>query len=145
MREAPPTDDELRREKAGAIAALPARFSTATRTLFAFKSLSFYGLDLDWYDSYTQRVGAVDPAAVHRSATDHLQERDFVVFVVGDAAVIKDDLQKIADEKLFGDGGLVMLDADGQGADGVRGGGKPISSKAKPKGVPRPSGPKKAD
>lgn len=145
MREAPPTDDELRREQAGAIAALPARFSTATRTLFAFKSLSFYDLDLGWYDGYTARVGAVDPAAVHRAATDHLQERDFVVFVVGDASVIKDDLEKIAEEKLFGDGGVVMLDADGQRVDGARGGGKPISAKAKAKGVPRPSGPKKAD
>ncbi len=143
MREAPPTDDELRREKAGAIAALPARFATATRTLFAFKSLSFYGLPLNWYDKYTERVAAVDPTAVHRAATDHLQERDFVVFVVGDASVVQEDLEKIADEKLFGDGGLVMLDADGKRAGGIRGGGKPIGAKAKPKGVPRPSsGPK---
>ncbi len=158
MRAAPPTEAELRREKAGAIAALPARFSTATRTLRAFKSLSFYGLDLGWYAGYTARISAVDPAAVHRAARDHLQERDFVVFVVGDASIIKDDLQAIAEEKLFGDGGLVMLDADGRSEGGNRQSKQQKkqkeqkepkrksdkrSSKPTPKGVPRPAGPAK--
>jgi len=145
MREAPPTDDELRREKAGAIAALPARFATATRTLFAFKSLSFYGLDLGWYDGYTDRIAAVDPAAVHAAARTHLRERDFVVFVVGDAQLVQADLQAIADEKLFGDGGLVLIDADGKPLKtAMTSVGKKISStpKTAPKGVPRPSGPK---
>ncbi|MEZ4380178.1 MAG: pitrilysin family protein [Nannocystaceae bacterium] len=113
MRAAPPTPEEVQREKSGAIAALPARFSTPTRTLFAFESLAFYGLPLDWYSGYTERIAAVDPAAIHKAAQEHLQESDFVVLVVGDASVIKDDLQKIADERLFGAGGLVVLDADG--------------------------------
>ena len=144
MRAAPPTDAELRREKAGAIAALPARFATATRTLRAFKSLSFYGLPLDWYDGYTARIGAVDPPAVHRAAQDHLQERDFVVFVVGDASIIKDDLQALADEKLFGDGGLIMLDADGNKRPNKENEKiNKLSSKPAPKGVPRPTGPAK--
>lgn len=149
MRAAPPTDAELRREKAGAIAALPARFATATRTLRAFKALSFYGLDLGWYDGYTARIGGVLPAGVHRAAQDHLQERDFVVFVVGDASIIKDDLQVIADEKLFGDGGLIMLDADGQRVGGTQQKKQKkqkidkLSSKPAPKGVPRPAGPAK--
>ncbi|MCA9636670.1 MAG: insulinase family protein [Myxococcales bacterium] len=146
MRAGPPTAEEIQREQAGAIAALPATFSTPTRTLFAYKWLDFYGLGLDWYQGYTKRIGEVTPAAVQEAAKQHLQERDFVVLVVGDAATVQADLQAIADEKLFGDGGLALLDADGQPvkAGATKAAAKPIAGKEggglKPP-VPRPQPP----
>ncbi|MBK8261657.1 MAG: insulinase family protein [Nannocystis sp.] len=114
MRAGDPTAEELRREQEGAIAALPASFSTPTRTLSAFRGLVYYGLPLDWYSGHLARIRAVDPAAVRKAAGDHVQGSDYVVLVVGDAAVIRPDLEKMAEEKLFGAGGLVQIDADGK-------------------------------
>lgn len=133
MRASEPTPEELRREQEGAIQALPATFSTPTRTLMAFRSLVYYGLGLDWYSGYTQRIGAVNQGSIHKAAEEHLQAGDQVVLVVGDAAVIQGDLQAIADEKLFGAGGLVILDADGKP---VKAGAAKATDKATDKPAP---------
>ena len=77
---------------------------------------------------------------------DKVAARHFVVLVVGDAATVQADLQAIADEKLFGDGGLALLDADGQPvkAGATKAAAKPIAGKEggglKPP-VPRPQPP----
>ncbi|NJK31446.1 MAG: insulinase family protein, partial [Deltaproteobacteria bacterium] len=113
MRSTAPTKEELSREQQGALLAMPANFATATRTLFSFRDLAFHDLPMDWYEGHQQRLRAVDTAAVQKAAQEHLQSSDFVVLVVGDATVVLDEVQKIADEKLFGRGGLVFLDADG--------------------------------
>jgi predicted Zn-dependent peptidase len=114
MRSSEPSEEEMQREIEGRLLALPAQFGSATRSSFAFQSLVFYGLDLDWYAQYQERLKALDPAAVQQAARDHLQDGDFTVLVVGDASVVLDDLRQLADEKVFGSGGLVVVDADGQ-------------------------------
>ncbi len=114
MRDAPVTPEELKREREGALLALPARFSTARRTLGSFSNLVFYGLPLDWYATYQSQLAKLDAAAIQKAATDHLPQTGYVVLVVGDAEVVYDDLKAIADEKVFGGGGIKVLDADGQ-------------------------------
>jgi zinc protease len=114
MRTTDATDAELKRVKEGALLALPAEFATPSDTLFVFQRLKFYGLPLDWYAGYQQRLQTVDVPAVRKAAEQHLREQDFVVLVVGDGAKILPDLDAIAKEKLFGTGGLVVLDADGK-------------------------------
>ena len=114
MRAGDPTEGELRREQEGSIAAMPASFSTPTRTLGAFRGLAYFGLPLDWYEGRQERIRAVTAEAVRKAAADHLRESDFVVLVVGDASVIRPDLEAMAAERLFGAGGLVVLDADGK-------------------------------
>jgi len=116
MRAGDPTDEELRRVQEGALLALPAEFATASDMLSAVQRLSFYGLPLTWYDEYPQRLRAVDIKAVRAAAEKHLRAKDFVVLVVGDASKVLADLDAIAAEKLFGAGGLVVLDADGKPA-----------------------------
>jgi zinc protease len=116
MRTSEPTSEEMAREIDGRLLALPAQFGSATRSSFAFQSLVFYGLDLDWYAKYQERLKALDVAAVQRAAQDHLQDDGFTVLVVGDASVVLDDLRELADEKVFGSGGLVIVDADGKPA-----------------------------
>jgi zinc protease len=113
MRSTDPSAEELAREREGAKQALPATFSTATRTLYAFRELAFYDLPVDWYEGYAGRLEALDIAALRKAAEAHLQSGDFVVVVAGDGAVVLPELQKIADEKVFGKGGLLFLDADG--------------------------------
>lgn len=114
MRTTEATDAELKRVKDGALLGLPAEFATPSDTLFAFQRLKFYGLPLDWYAGYQSRLKTVDVAAVRKAAEKHLRAQDFVVLVVGDADKVLADLDAIARDKLFGKGGVVVLDADGQ-------------------------------
>ncbi|MBA3547027.1 MAG: insulinase family protein [Nannocystis sp.] len=116
MRGGDPTVEELRRVQEGAMLALPADFATPSDTLSAVQRLSFFDLPFDWYKGYQQRLRAVDTQAVRAAAEKHLRAQDFVVLVVGDASKVLKDLDAIAAEKLFGAGGLVVLDADGKPA-----------------------------
>jgi zinc protease len=113
MRSGDPTAVELQREQEGALLAMPAEFATATRTLFSFRGLDYYGLPLDWHVGHQQRLRAVDPASIHAAAQAHLQDRDQVVLVVGDGAVVLESLEKIAEDAVFGGGGIQYLDSDG--------------------------------
>jgi zinc protease len=113
MRSTDATAEELRREQEYALLAMPAEFSTATRTLFSFRGLGYYGLPLDWHTGHQQRLRATDIAAIRAAAEKHLQERDQVVLVVGDGKVVLESLDKLAADELFGGGGLQFLDADG--------------------------------
>jgi predicted Zn-dependent peptidase len=55
----PATEDELTREKASAVLAMPARFASASASLGTFRGLVYYGLPLDYYASYVKEVEAV--------------------------------------------------------------------------------------
>lgn len=113
MRTTDPSAEELRREQEFALLAMPAQFSTATRTLFAFRRLERFGLPLDWHVGHQERLRTVDIAAIHAAAEKHLLEHDQVVLVVGDGKVVLEQLDKIAADELFGAGGLQFLDTDG--------------------------------
>jgi zinc protease len=113
MRTANPTAKELEREQEGALLAMPADFATATRTLFAFRQLTHFGLPLDWYQGHQERLRGLDIPAVHAAAEAHLQEDGHVVLVVGDGAVVLESLEKIAADEVFGGGGIQYLDTDG--------------------------------
>ncbi len=123
MRTTAPSGEELHRERDGALLALPARFATASDRLEALRSLAFFALPLDWYDGYQTRLGAVEAAAVEKAASAFLMSASGVVLVVGDltkpakdagGASVLDALKVLADEKVFGAGGLVLLDVDGR-------------------------------
>ena len=113
MRAGDPSADELRREQEFALLAMPAEFSTATRTLYAFRGLAFHNLPLDWHVGHQDRLRALDTAAVRGAAEAHLLERDHVVLVVGDGEVVLESLETIAADEVFGAGGLQFLDTDG--------------------------------
>ena len=117
------TAEELARERDGALLALPARFAEAGSTLDELRGLAFFGLPLDWHAGFQKRLAAVDLAAVKAAAEAHLAPGDVVVLVVGDLTkeakdaggkTVRDELEKLAAEKVFGPGGLVLLDADGK-------------------------------
>ena len=127
IRTGPPTDVELTRERTGAELQLPASFSTGSRILDTFSDLVFFGLPLDTYEGFRARLEAVDAAAIQRAASAHVRDKGVKVLVVGDGKVVRDDLEKIAREKLFGDEGFVELDADGK----VIPAGKAAAAKAK--------------
>lgn len=131
----PPTDEELTREKAGAILGMPGRFATAAASLGMFRSLVYYGLPLDYWRGYVGAVGKVDKAAVTKAAGKHLREDQAVYLVVGDGSApviirdggadkpllvdgkqltLREALAKLVADKTLGAGALVVLDADGK-------------------------------
>ncbi|MBH25778.1 MAG: hypothetical protein CMH57_15335 [Myxococcales bacterium] len=114
MREAPPSSEELTREVRGHVLTMPAWFATSGGTLNTFSNLVFFGLPLNYFEGYQDKVMAVDAATVHAAAQDKLRESDFTVLIVGDAETVLPDLEKIAAEGLFGPSkAVVHLDPNG--------------------------------
>jgi predicted Zn-dependent peptidase len=114
----PVTKDELDREKTNAILALPGRFATAQAALGQYRSLVYYGLPLEYFNSYVDKVGKVTDAEVKASAKAHLKPAEAVYLVVGDgdAPMIvhnpnakKDDPPNVRRQPLLKDGKPVTL------------------------------------
>jgi zinc protease len=133
--------DELEREKNGAILGLPGRFATAQAALGQYRGLVYFGLPLDYYNSYVARLGKVAAAEVMAAAAKHLRPGQAVYVIVGngeekmivhvpddtakggwkDVPYLKDGKQLTLRQALtdlaargdVGMGGLVELDADG--------------------------------
>jgi zinc protease len=82
----PAAGDELEREKQGAILALPSQFGTSQAALGNYRRLVYFGLPLDYFNTYVARVGAVTAAQVAAAARAHLRPRDATYLVVGDGA-----------------------------------------------------------
>jgi predicted Zn-dependent peptidase len=137
------TPDELEREKAGAILGMPGRFATAQAALGQYRGLVYFGLPLDYYNSYVQNVGAVSAAAARAAAAAHLRPGQAVYVVVGNGAEIviehvqdvasgpntwkdvphmshgkplslREALRELAMRGDVGRGGLIELDTDGR-------------------------------
>jgi predicted Zn-dependent peptidase len=114
MRTTDVTEEELSREKNAILLGMPARFASASRVMRSFSNLVFYGLPLDYYDGFQERIRSATAADLRKVAEKHLRESDFKVLVVGDGAVIREDLEAIAKEGVLGGKGLVVLDEDGK-------------------------------
>src|SRR5690606_2191310 len=97
----------------GTLQRLPALFATARSILDTYADLVFYNLPLDWYEGHQRRIDAVKAEDVLKAARSHLWTEDVRVLVVGDRATIGAELEAIAEEHIFGTGGLVVLDPDG--------------------------------
>jgi predicted Zn-dependent peptidase len=131
----PIAKEELEREKLGAVLGLPGRFATAQAALGQYRGLVYFGLPLEYYNSYVAKLEKVNEAQVKASAQKHLKPGQAVYVVVGDgdAKVIvreqgkdvpymKDGRQLTLREALadlatrgdVGAGGLIELDTDGK-------------------------------
>jgi len=131
----PVVQDELEREKRGAILGLPGRFATAQAALGQYRNLVYFGLPLGYYRTFVASVEKVNAAQVRAAAKKHLRPGQAVYLVVGDGDAkmvvrqgttdvpyLKDGVQltlrqALADLATRGDvgaGGLVELDTDGR-------------------------------
>ncbi len=115
MRDADVTPAELSRDKEGAILSLPARWATGRSILSTFQGLLYFGLPLDDYDHFIERVQAVTATAVRDAAKAHVQPGGVQVLCVGDPVQVRPQLEALVrkDGALQG-GEIVELDADGQ-------------------------------
>lgn len=95
LRSEPVGEGELADAKANLIRQLPARFETASETAASLSYLAIHGLPLDEYATRPQRFAKVTREQVQAAARRTLVSERIRVVVVGDAAVIKDDLGKL--------------------------------------------------
>jgi len=114
MRTSDVTGEELSREKNAILLGMPSRFATASRVMRSFSELVFHGLPLDYYEGFQDRIQTAKVDDLRKAAEKHLRESEFKVLVVGDGAVIREDLDAIAEEGVFGKDGLIVLDEDGK-------------------------------
>ncbi len=132
----PATAAELEREKNGDILGLPGSFATSRQVLGAYRGLVYYGLPLDYYKSYVDKVGAVTLKQVARSAKRYFEPNKSIILVVGSAdsaqkkheggkdiamvgadgkpVTLLEGLTELAKKGTVGKGPLVVLDPDGK-------------------------------
>ena len=126
LRREPVGDEELADAKTNLIRQLPARFESAGETAATLAALSTYALPLDEFATRPARFGRVTKEDVRRVAQTYLEQDRLRVFVVGDAAVIREGLEKL------GIGPVEVRAAPAKDAPGKGGkaGGKPASKAA---------------
>lgn len=103
----PVTPDELGKAKDLRTLTLPGRWETNRAVSGDLVSLVRYGLEPDHYDTYVEKVRALDVADVAAAARDVIQPDRLVWVVVGDRAVVENGIRELS----LGD--LRFIDADG--------------------------------
>src|SRR2546430_2390173 len=108
IRDEPVPDPELAKAKAYITLGLPADFETTGAAAARFRELLVYGLPLDYFAHYAERINAVTAADVQRVARQHIDPDHFDIVVVGDKSQIE------AGIKALGEGPIVYRDLWGQ-------------------------------
>ena len=103
----PVTADELAKAKDLRTLTLPGRWETNRAVSGDLVSMVRYGLESDYYDTYVERVRALDLSDVAAAAEDVIQPDRLMWIVVGDRSVIEDGIRELAL------GELHHIDADG--------------------------------
>ena len=99
---------ELDKAKSYLALGMPGNFETTAGAAGQFGQLLTYGLPLDYYGTYIQRINAVTAADVQRVARQYLNPDQFVIAIVGDRASIEAGLRAL------GEGPITYRDIWGQ-------------------------------
>lgn len=110
----PATEAEVEREKASALLTLPARYATASDALSRFRSLVYYGLPVDWDETYQAQVRDLAMPQVQAAAGKYIRTKDMTIVVAGDQATIGPQLEALAKNGVLGAKRVVYVDADGE-------------------------------
>jgi zinc protease len=108
IRDEPVPAAELAKAKAYVTLGLPGDFETTGGAGARFRELLVYGLPLDYYAQYIQRINAVTAADVQRAARQYIDPDHFDIVVVGDKSQID------AGIKALNEGPVLYRDAWGQ-------------------------------
>lgn len=95
LRTAGVTDEELANARDYLVGILPLQMQTTEQLAGALADLVTYGLLLDYYDHYRERIAAVTGDDVRRVARAHLRPDEFAIIVVGEAASVRDGIQEL--------------------------------------------------
>ncbi len=104
----PPTEDELAHVKSSETLSLPGRWETNRAVLGSMGEIVRFGLADDYWDTYADKVNALDVDDVGRAASEVVFPDDLVWVVVGDREKIESGIIELG----FGD--IRLIDADGE-------------------------------
>jgi zinc protease len=99
---------ELAKAKAYLTLGLPGDFETTSGAATRFRELLAFGLPLDYYDHYVDRINAITGADVQRVARQYIDPEHFDIVVVGDKSQIEGGI------KALNEGPIVYRDFWGQ-------------------------------
>ena len=91
----PLTDAELASSKANLIKSFPRDFETFNGIAGQLASMVRFDLPADEWQTYVQRVNAIDGAMATKAAKDHLDPDNVLIVVVGDRAKIEPGLREL--------------------------------------------------
>jgi len=74
---------------------LPAQFETTADIAFRLVPLALYDLPLDYFNSYAQKIGAVNNADVQRVAQQYVRPENMSVVIVGDLKTIEQGIRSV--------------------------------------------------
>ena len=108
MRSGDVTGQELADTKAAIIGAFPARFATPSQLASQMSTLAVYDLPPTEWDTFIQRIAAVDAEDVRETARKYFRPQNLLVVVVGDGANIERSLNRLASvEERDAEGNLI--------------------------------------
>lgn len=87
--------DELERAKRYLQTRLPSEFETPSDIASRLVPIALYGLPLDFYNGYAQRIEAVTQAEVQRVAQERIDPSRMAIVVVGDRARIESGVRAL--------------------------------------------------
>lgn len=108
IRDEPVAAPELAKAKAYLTLGLPGDFETTGGAAARYRELVTFGLPLDYYDHYVERINAVTAADVQRVARQYIDPDHFDIVVVGDKSQIETGI------KALNEGPVVYRDLWGQ-------------------------------
>ncbi len=103
----PVTADELTKAKGNLTLTLPGRWETNEAVLRSLFEVVQFGLPLDYYQTYAQRIRAVELPMAQRVATEVIQPARIVYVVVGDRSKVEAGVREL------NLGPVTFLDPDG--------------------------------
>ncbi|MGH8195984.1 MAG: M16 family metallopeptidase [Woeseiaceae bacterium] len=91
----PPTEDELQKVKDRQTLSLPGRWETADAVLDSIAEIERFGLDEHYWDTYPERIRALDVPAVSDAIKEYIFPQRLVWVVVGDWSRIEDAVRQL--------------------------------------------------
>lgn len=91
----PPSQEELARVKDRQILSLPGRWETADAVMSSIAEIEQFGLDRNYWDTYPERIRALNVPAVSDAVRKYIFPRRLVWVVVGDWARIENDVRQL--------------------------------------------------
>ncbi len=89
-------DAEVKEARNFQIGIFPLRFESTGGIAAAIEPIAVYGLADDFWQTYRDRIEAVSAAAAHEAAVELIRPEELLILAVGDAAVIRDDVQALS-------------------------------------------------
>jgi zinc protease len=94
-RTAPFEASELKDARDFQIGIFPLRFESTGGIAAAIEPIAVYGLADDFWQTYREKIEAVGAAEAHSAATELIRPDELLILAVGDAAVIRGDVEAL--------------------------------------------------